>query len=232
MASTDNGLCSITLPNKPSETLERCAGAVLLHDEGKLEPYLGQLAEYLSGRRKEFTCPIDLRGTPFQIRVWRVLIQIPFGVVKSYSEVATSIEHLTAVRAVGAANRANPIPIVIPCHRVIGKTEYSPAIGVAWTLRRNCSDWKASSMLFADTYCTLFMIHTSNSCTQWSLYLLDFMCQMHDLLLWFGTKSSKNNARESDQSGGYVPPCFPRPGNQVSRFRAGITFAPAHRKGS
>lgn len=121
LASTDNGLCSITLPNKPSETLERWAGAVLLHDERKLEPYLGQLAEYLSGRRKEFTCPIDLRGTPFQIRVWRVLIQIPFGVVKSYSEVATSIEHLTAVRAVGAANRANPIPIVIPCHRVIGK---------------------------------------------------------------------------------------------------------------
>lgn len=96
-------------------------GAVLSHDPIKLEPYWSQLDEYFHGHRQTFTCPLDLRGTPFQIQVWQALMQIPFGMVKSYSDVAAQIDHPTAVRAVGAANGANPIPVVIPCHRVIGK---------------------------------------------------------------------------------------------------------------
>jgi methylated-DNA-[protein]-cysteine S-methyltransferase len=126
LAATDNGLCCITLPNETFETLERwvkkhVAGAVWVHDRSKMDPYVQQLEEYFRGRRKEFTCPLDIRGTPFQVRVWHALIQIPFGAVTSYSEVAERIGHPAAVRAVGAANGANPIPIIIPCHRVIGK---------------------------------------------------------------------------------------------------------------
>ncbi|UOF90049.1 methylated-DNA--[protein]-cysteine S-methyltransferase [Fodinisporobacter ferrooxydans] len=126
LAATDSGLCCMTLPNESFETLElwvkkHIVGAVMLYDKSKLEPYVRQLAEYFGGNRREFTCPLDLRGTPFQVRVWHELLLIPFGKIKSYSEIAAGIGHSTAVRAVGAANGANPIPIVVPCHRVIGK---------------------------------------------------------------------------------------------------------------
>jgi methylated-DNA-[protein]-cysteine S-methyltransferase len=126
LAATDKGLCCVTLPNESFESLQRWVKkhvpcAVLVKDDAKMAPYTRQLVEYFSGRRKEFTCPLDLRGTPFQIRVWHALRQIPFGEVRSYSDIAASIGQPTAVRAVGAAIGANPIPIVIPCQRVIGK---------------------------------------------------------------------------------------------------------------
>ncbi len=126
LAATDHGLCCITLPNETFETMNQWIqkhvhGAVLSHDPIKLEPYQREIVEYLSGQRQTFSCPLDLRGTPFQVQVWQALMQIPFGVVKSYSDVAAQIGHPTAVRAVGTANGANPIPIIVPCHRVIGK---------------------------------------------------------------------------------------------------------------
>lgn len=126
LAATDNGLCYITLPNETFETLERWVkkhlpGATLIQEESKLKPYLEQVNAYLSGHRKEFSLPLDLKGTPFQVQVWRALLEIPFGETKSYSELAARIGRPTAVRAVGAANGDNPIPIVVPCHRVIGK---------------------------------------------------------------------------------------------------------------
>ncbi len=80
----------------------------------------GQLREYFAGTRREFDLPLDPRGTAFQLAVWRELARIPFGVTISYGELARRIGRPTASRAVGAANGANPLPIVIPCHRVIG----------------------------------------------------------------------------------------------------------------
>ena len=80
----------------------------------------GQLREYFDGKRREFDLPLDLRGTDFQLAVWRELARIPFGETVSYGEIARRIGRPTASRAVGAANGANPIPIVIPCHRVVG----------------------------------------------------------------------------------------------------------------
>src|SRR6185295_2249976 len=80
-----------------------------------------QLTEYFAGRRREFDLPLAPRGTPFQQRVWRALRAIPFGVVRTYGDVARDIGQPKAVRAVGQANGRNPIPIVVPCHRVIGK---------------------------------------------------------------------------------------------------------------
>ena len=80
-----------------------------------------ELKEYFAGKRKKFTLPLDPEGTPFQKNCWKVLRAIPYGMTISYSEQAKRLGSPRAMRAVGEANGANPIPIIIPCHRVIGK---------------------------------------------------------------------------------------------------------------
>ena len=79
-----------------------------------------QLRAYFAGQLRRFDLPLDMQGTTFQLRVWRELERIPYGETRSYSQIAAAIGAPRAVRAVGAANGANPIPIVVPCHRVIG----------------------------------------------------------------------------------------------------------------
>lgn len=81
-----------------------------------------QLAGYFSGRRRDFDIPLAPKGTPFQLAVWSELQRIPYGETISYAELARRIGKEKAVRAVGAANGANPIPVIIPCHRVIGSS--------------------------------------------------------------------------------------------------------------
>jgi O-6-methylguanine DNA methyltransferase len=78
-----------------------------------------QLLEYLGGKRTTFDVPLDLRGTPFQRAVWDALLAIPYGETRSYAEVARAVRKPDAVRAVGTANGSNPVPIIVPCHRVI-----------------------------------------------------------------------------------------------------------------
>lgn len=80
-----------------------------------------QLEEYFSGKRKHFDLPLAATGTPFQQSVWRALCQIPFGETWSYQQLADAIGNPKAVRAVGLANGKNPISVIVPCHRVIGK---------------------------------------------------------------------------------------------------------------
>jgi methylated-DNA-[protein]-cysteine S-methyltransferase len=79
-----------------------------------------QLDEYFAGRRRSFKLPFEPRGTDFRRKVWAELVRIPFGETITYGELARRIGQPTASRAVGLANGANPIPIVVPCHRVIG----------------------------------------------------------------------------------------------------------------
>ncbi len=79
-----------------------------------------QLQEYFAGARRRFDLPLAPRGTEFQRRVWRALTQIPYGQTTSYGELARRIGKPGASRAVGLANGANPLPIIVPCHRVIG----------------------------------------------------------------------------------------------------------------
>lgn len=79
-----------------------------------------QLQDYFDGRRETFQLPLAPQGTPFQMEVWRELANIPFGTTISYGELARRIGRPAASRAVGAANGSNPIPIILPCHRVIG----------------------------------------------------------------------------------------------------------------
>jgi O-6-methylguanine DNA methyltransferase len=79
-----------------------------------------QLLEYFQRERTDFDLPLVLRGTEFQRAVWQELMRIPYGQTRSYKDVAIAIGRPKAVRAVGQANRANPLPIMVPCHRVIG----------------------------------------------------------------------------------------------------------------
>lgn len=81
---------------------------------------LFQLHEYFAGRRRQFDIPLNLRGTPFQMKVWNALLDIPLGATVSYGELAGRIKRKDAVRAVGAAVGRNPVSVIVPCHRVIG----------------------------------------------------------------------------------------------------------------
>jgi methylated-DNA-[protein]-cysteine S-methyltransferase len=79
-----------------------------------------QLNQYFAGRRRSFDLPLDFSGTEFQKKVWQALLEIPFGETRTYKQIAQQVGNPKAVRAVGAANRRNPLCIVAPCHRVIG----------------------------------------------------------------------------------------------------------------
>lgn len=107
-------------PDDFSFLVERTFGNPGSEDPAPLAETRGQLEEYFAGRRLVFRLHLDLeQGTAFQRRVWRALLDIPYGQTMSYKDLALHIAQPSAVRAVGAANGANPIPIVVPCHRVV-----------------------------------------------------------------------------------------------------------------
>jgi O-6-methylguanine DNA methyltransferase len=90
------------------------------HNPAALREAQNQLDAYFAGKRRTFELELDLRGTPFQRKVWNELLRIPYGETRSYKQVAEAIGHPLAVRAVGMANHHNPVSIIVPCHRVIG----------------------------------------------------------------------------------------------------------------
>jgi O-6-methylguanine DNA methyltransferase len=94
--------------------------AILIHDAKALQKPLAELAQYFAGRRREFTFRQFMIGTGFQQLVWQAVSEIPFGRVATYKSIAQKIGKSPTVRAVGHANGSNPLPIVIPCQRVIG----------------------------------------------------------------------------------------------------------------
>lgn len=91
-----------------------------IRETGLIKKAYGQIAGYLSGIRKEFDLPLIIEGTEFQETVWRELQRIPYGETRTYGEVAEAVGKPKAVRAVGAANNRNRLPVIIPCHRVVG----------------------------------------------------------------------------------------------------------------
>ena len=99
-----------------------------------LQASVAQLESYFRGERRVFDLPLAASGTPFQHSVWTALSSIPYGELRSYRDIAQSIGKPAAVRAVGAANGRNPLPIVVPCHRVIGSngalTGFAGGLGV------------------------------------------------------------------------------------------------------
>lgn len=95
-----------------------------------------ELHEYMAGQREEFTVPLEMIGTDFQREVWRELCKIPYGRTCRYIDIANAIGKPKAVRAVGAANGSNPLPIIVPCHRVIGSDGTLTGYGGGLPLKR------------------------------------------------------------------------------------------------
>lgn len=91
-----------------------------IEETALIKECFNQLQEYFEGNRIKFDLPLDAKGTEFQRKVWSELLNIPYGETKSYRDIAVAIGNEKACRAIGMANNKNPIPIIIPCHRVIG----------------------------------------------------------------------------------------------------------------
>lgn len=111
---------SITLASFPDGPKRRLPQPGWIEDQARLRCASQQVEEYFSGKRKSFDLPLDPTGTPFQQSVWRYLVGIPYGTTFTYGQVAAQLDKPTACRAVGAANGANPLPLLIPCHRLLG----------------------------------------------------------------------------------------------------------------
>ncbi|MGH7451394.1 MAG: methylated-DNA--[protein]-cysteine S-methyltransferase [bacterium] len=124
IARSERGICRIEFNHSESEFRTMLARiwpkATLVKDEAALQKPLAELKEYFAGQRKRFHFSLAPEGTAFQQKVWQAVSEIPFGQVRTYKSIAEKIGKSPAVRAVGHANGSNPLPIVIPCHRVIG----------------------------------------------------------------------------------------------------------------
>lgn len=125
IASTDAGVCQLALPRSGPEEfalwLQRTfPQAQLVESEDLNTRPIAELVDYLKGQLQDFTTSLDMRGTEFQRTVWQAVARIPYGETCSYSDIARSVGRPRAFRAVGAANGANPLPLFVPCHRVIG----------------------------------------------------------------------------------------------------------------
>lgn len=113
---------ALTMIGFPKGSMRRDPEPDWIYNEKPLTNARRQLREYFAGDRQDFDLPVKLNGTEFQVSVLEALQAIPYGETVSYGEIARRIGRPRAVRAVGAANGRNPIPIVVPCHRVIGKS--------------------------------------------------------------------------------------------------------------
>ena len=119
--STNKGTSRVIFGRDKFKEFMNNLNGIKLTEGDRAEKSAGEIKLYLEGNLKEFESELDLSsGTPFQVSVWRELLKIPYGNVKTYSEIAERIGSPRATRAVGNAVGANPIPIIVPCHRVVG----------------------------------------------------------------------------------------------------------------
>jgi methylated-DNA-[protein]-cysteine S-methyltransferase len=124
LVATEKGLSAVSLPSPHAETSDSATEDLQsLHSATPQAQHLAktvsELDAYFAGKLRRFTMPLDVAGTPFQNKVWSELERIPYGETRSYADIARRIRNDKATRAVGTANGRNPIPIIVPCHRVI-----------------------------------------------------------------------------------------------------------------
>jgi O-6-methylguanine DNA methyltransferase len=122
VGSTERGVCMVDFLKSEKVFLKRLREhfpGKIIKDDRKNREVLSQLIRYFKGKLKRFDCKLDLKGTPFEKKVWSALAKIPYGQTRSYKEIARAIGHPKAHRAVGNANGENSIPLILPCHRVI-----------------------------------------------------------------------------------------------------------------
>lgn len=125
VVQTSKGLCALFWRDNERAVLEEAKSLFPHGKHDKTAPFVAlafqELKAYCKGQLREFTVPLDLRGTAFRQRVWQVLQDIPYGKTLAYSDVALAVQNPKGVRAVAQACGANPVGIIVPCHRVIGK---------------------------------------------------------------------------------------------------------------
>jgi O-6-methylguanine DNA methyltransferase len=117
IAMSDKGLVALEFDR--GQDLRKKKSIQWMESEERTAQVRREMQEYFAGTRKEFTFPLDLRGTEFQKRCWQALLNIPYGETRSYADLARAVGSPNGFRAVGMANHDNPIAIVVPCHRVI-----------------------------------------------------------------------------------------------------------------
>ncbi len=150
VASSDQGLAYLALPRANGRGFagwckRYAADAVIVDDAERNRTAVEQVCEFLGGEREVFDLPLDLRATSFQLDVYGVVAEIPYGECLSYGEVARRVGRAAAVRAVGAANGANPIPLVVPCHRVVASNGHLQGYAGGLELKRRLLSTESSS---------------------------------------------------------------------------------------
>mgnify|MGYP000897802100 CR=1 FL=1 len=158
VAATERGLRYVEYMDKRS--LKRtiaahapeCPGAVWEHSVRGLRPLADQLEQWFSGAARHLSPPLDLVGSEFQLKVWNALLAIPYGETRSYGEIAARIGSEGGSRAVGLANHENPVPLIVPCHRVINADGTLGGFGGGvelkrWLLRHEGAEAAAQSAL-------------------------------------------------------------------------------------
>lgn len=125
VASTDDGVCKISVPRETRKDFFRWLEDkfeldAVVDNKSRNKDVIDQLIRYFNGKLAKFSCPVDLVGTPFQVRVWKELAKIPYGSTLSYGQLAKRVGVPKGFQAIGRAVGANPVPIIIPCHRVVG----------------------------------------------------------------------------------------------------------------
>ncbi len=153
LARTDGGLCRISFdpePERLEDELARSFGARLLRVQRPLDDTRRQLDEYFEGRRHEFALQIDLRPTTdFTRRVLDELARVPYGETTTYGSLAQRAGRPSAARAVGTVMNRNPVPIVLPCHRVVGSTGSLVGYGGGLERKRHLLELEGQPQLFA-----------------------------------------------------------------------------------
>ncbi len=123
VARTERGICSVSLADSDAQLEKRLRHefpkAEVQRDRNGLSDAVRALLRYIEGQQPRFDLPLDLRGTAFQCRVWEELLRIPYGSTRTYGEVASAVGKPGAARAVGSACGSNPVPLLVPCHRVV-----------------------------------------------------------------------------------------------------------------
>jgi len=140
LAGCKNGLHLI---NFPSGSQKRKPMPNWQADKNMFAQARAQLAAYFSGTLQIFTIPLILEGSPFQKQVWTALQKVPYGELASYGDIAKALGKPGAARAVGGANNANPIPIIVPCHRIIGADKSLTGFGGGLPIKKFLLDHEA-----------------------------------------------------------------------------------------
>lgn len=150
VASTERGVCAVDFLTSEKtflQNLRKQFSDGVVKDPLKNKEVLLQLKGYVEGKVKKFHCRLDMKGTLFQKKVWSALAKIPYGQTRSYQDIARAIGHPRAFRAVGRANGANPIPLIIPCHRVIESNGGLGGFGHGLKVKKQLLDFEKAHVL-------------------------------------------------------------------------------------